>query len=330
MKRLLFSIILLFAFFFPVISFSSYIIEINAPSIVYDWENKTIKADEGIILSYDNYQFSGKSMYMDLKREEGKIVSGCFTDGKVSYFGDISFKKDYLRLREGKVFTGNSPLFGAETISLYPEKFISATNLTFYSRSGAPIFGIPYFSKLFIFPEHTLFPIITISDKDIAITSFIDYYSPPSSFGFFTLNWKRSKGTSILWTHYVTDTFGIYVDYDYGQPYCGLTFRGPLELSLSSNFSANVKYTFHSGCIEEIYLDYNYMENGKTELGTKLSFPIGNLSLYSGADYILTEGKWSSFKMGVSSLFSPFKINIDYDVVKKEVGLALYLDIATQ
>ncbi len=324
MKKVYVAIITLILIFFSIQAFSSQEIDIDTPYMEYSLDTQKIITDRKITISYLDYTLSGKDLVLDLKNQKGKISSARCEYKDWTYFGDIYFTKDYLKITDGKVYKNNSIIFGAKKIVFYPDMFLQASNLTLYTENGRPIFGIPYYSKLLFFPEHHIFPYITISKTNITISSYIDYYSSPSSFGFFYLKWDNKLGPEVYWAHYLTQGFGIFLDTKTSS--YGLLFRNLVSLSLSNDFVLKVSYKPEDSFIDDIYLDYTYKDE-KTDGGVKFHIDLGKMEVYSQLEYNLTGDTWNSLKIGLSPHISPFRFNMDYDFIKEEIGIGLYLNI---
>ncbi len=314
-------------FFFVSLAFSMYEVSIFSPYTEYDLDTQTIEAKQGVSILYDGYELKGDYLYLNLKARNGEILSATYKSDDLTYCGDIYFSEKAFRILNGRVYKGKTLVFGAKKIALYPDEFLQASAVTFYTKDGIPIFGIPYYSKLMFFEDHDIFPKIVISDDNFSFENFIDYYNSPSSFGFFTLKWARKEGIELGWRHYFSKTFGISLDYEDGKIVYGLRFGGPVSLFVKSNLKAEFLYNFDDkSFIKNLSLRYAQEYHSLT-CNTHLRTSVGDMDIYTDLSYILTGGSWETFKIGISPKISPFRLDLDYDFVKKEVGIWLHLDI---
>lgn len=331
MRKVYFFFIFLFLtlFILTTLCFSDIEIDIDAPYMVYDWKNEIIEASDKFTLSYLGYTLSGESLFMDITEGYGKIIGAKYVEDKDSYYtGNIYFKKGFFELNNGKFYKDNTLQIGAKKIAIYPNHFVSFYNLTLYDNSGGVIFGLPYYGKLLLYPEYEIFPKISISSSYVKVSSYLNYYNNPSSFGTFLISYDTRYGASIRWEHFLKEDFSIFYDHNFGDNFYGVYFKAPVSVRLSSNLDIKVSYSgFKDSIFKELYISYNYREYGKTLIGSKLLFTIKGVELYSDTEYSVMDNCFYSFKIGFSPRISPFKIDLGYDFVKKEGTLWFHLDI---
>ncbi len=320
----------LYFVFFGLISpsYSSQVISIDTPYMEYDWKEDKIIAKDEFKLSYLGYNLSGDELFLDIDKGYGTIKRATYIDENARYTGDVYFRKDFLKISNAKFYKDDILHFGAKKISIYPEHFISLHNVTLYNAKGIAIFGFPYYGRLLSFPEYESFPKITISSSRIKINSYLNYYSDPSSFGTFLLSYDTKSGASIRWEHFFTEDFAIFYDYNFGDSFYGLYFNAPISLRISSDLKARISYnSFKDSFLQDIYLDYDYNLQDVL-MGADLTlFSSSSWDLYSHIEYDLSHGECSSFKIGISPFVSPFRIDIDYDFLKRETGIWFHLDM---
>ncbi len=317
---------IVFAFALP--SYSSQIISIDAPYVEYDWgEDRVVVRDE-FRLSYLGYNLSGDELSLNIDKGYGTVKDATYIDGDVRYTGDMYFKKDFLKISDGKFYKDGILHFGAKKITIYPEHFVSLHNFTLYNAKGIAIFGFPYYGRLLSFPEYEPFPKITISSSGIRLSSYLNYYGNTSSFGTFLLSYDTKNGESIRWEHFFTGDFAIFYDYNFGDSFYGLYFNAPVSLSISSDLKARISYNnFKHSFLQDIYLDYDYTLQD-TLVGIDIvPLKSSTWDIYSHIEYDLSHGEYSSFKIGISPLMSPFRIDIDYDFLRKETGIWVHVDM---
>ncbi len=326
-KRFLFAFSVVFLFIFSSLAFSAYELSLLSPYIEYDLNTHIIEAEHGVTISYNGYSLKGANLYFDLRKKRGEISSAIYKTEDFVYCGDIYFSKEALRILDGKVYKDTNTLFGAKKIILYPNEFLQVSSLTFYTKDGTPIFGLPYYSKLVFLEGHDIFPKITVSGDNLSFKSFLDYYGSTSSFGFFAFSWTEKEGLGIGWTHYLSKTFGFSLDYEDGKIVYGLNFGGPVSLFIKSNLEAEFLYNFDDkSFIKNLSLRY-VQESHSLTCNTRFRTSVGDIGIYTDLSYIVTKGEWESLKVGISPKISPFRLDLDYDFVKKEVGIWLHLDI---
>ncbi len=326
-KILIFVSLFLSSFFFIIPAFSMYELTIFSPYTEYNLDTQTMKAKQGVSILYNGYELKGDYLYLDLKARNGEILSARYRSDDLVYCGDIYFSEKAFRILNGKVYKGEVLIFGAKKIALYPDEFLQASAITFYTKDGMPLFGIPYYGKLLFFKDHDIFPKVVISEDNISFENFVDYYNSSASFGFFALKWAQKEGFELGWGHYFSKTFGVSLDYKDKKIVYGLSFGGPVSLSIRSDFTLDVSYDLDpDSFIRKLSLRYihsPYTLISDIHLGSSLH----KVNLYANLSYILTSGSWETFKIGISPKISPFRLDLDYDFVKKEVGIWLHLDI---
>ncbi len=329
-KRFFVFFFVLYSVFFGFISpsYSSQVISIDAPYIEYDWGEDRIIAKDEFKLSYLGYDLSGDELFLDIDKGYGTIKRATYIDENARYTGDVYFREDFLKISDGKYYKDGVLHFGAKKISIYPEHFISLHNVTLYNAEGIAIFGFPYYGRLLSFPEYEPFPEIIISSSRVKIKSYLNYYSDPSSFGTFLLSYDTKGGASIRWEHFFTEDFGIFYDYNFGDSFYGLYFNAPISLRISSDLKARIVYNnFKDSFLQRVYINYDYIPQNVL-IGIDLTFLSSpTWDLYSHIEYDLSHGELSSFKVGISPLVSPFRIDVDYDFLKRETGMWIHLDM---